>query len=133
GPLVGLRAEGGADVWALVAEPSRTLADIEAAGLAEIIPPWIGVILRGRFIQNQHLAVHAAAIGANATQRSRPGTSRRLAVSPIHERLGIGEGRCVGERETDLGIDRVVGHAASAPKAGAGKDVAGAVVGKDRG
>src|SRR6516225_9733413 len=127
-PLDALPAEGRADVLPLMTEPSRTLADIEVAGLAEIIPPRIGVILRGRFIQNQRLAVYATAIGPNAAQRSGPGTSGRLAVSPIHEGLGIGERWRVGERETDLGIDRVVGHAAFAPKAGAGEDVAGAVV-----
>src|SRR5262249_59923952 len=103
-PPEALPAEGWGDVLPLMPEPRWTLADIEVTGLAEIIPPWIGVIFSGRFIQNQHLAVHAAAIGANANQRSRPGTSGRLAVSPIHEGLGIGEGRCVGERETDLGI-----------------------------
>src|SRR5262245_25762671 len=73
--LDALLAEGRADVLPLMTEPARTLADIEVARLAEVISPRIGVVLRGRFIQNQHLAVHAAAIGANATQRSRPGTS----------------------------------------------------------
>src|SRR5262249_60483147 len=99
-------------------ETPGTRAEKEVGGLAKIVPPRIGVILRGRFIQKQHLTVHATAIGPNATQRSGPGTPGRLAVSPIHEGLGISERRRVGERETDLGINRVVGHAAFAPKAG---------------
>src|SRR5262249_57236051 len=107
----GAFVEGGRRVcWPGGPEPRGTRAEIEVAGLAEITPPWIGVVFGGRFIQNQHLAIHAAAIGANATQRSRPGTSGRLAVSPIHEGLGIGGGRCVVERETRLGIERVVGR-----------------------
>src|SRR5262249_19635056 len=67
-PLDALLAEGRADVLPLVTEPPGTLADIEVAGLAEIVPPRIGVILRGRFIQNQRLAVYATAIGPNAAQ-----------------------------------------------------------------
>src|SRR3977135_1285121 len=116
-----------------MAEPAGALTDIEVAVLAEIIPPWIRVVCSGRFVRDQGLAAHPATIGADTVQLSGAGASRRIAVPPIHEGLGIGEGRCLGNRETDPGIDGVVRHAAFAPEAGAWNDVAGAVKGDDGG
>src|SRR5262249_61351547 len=127
-PPMALLAKAGGVSCPWVTEPLGTRANKEFAALEKIAPPRIGVILRGRFIQKQHLTVHATAIGPNATQRSRPGTPGRLAVAPIHEGLGIGERRRVGARETDLGIDRVAGHAAFAPNPVAGQGAAGALL-----
>src|SRR5262249_11151936 len=98
--------------------------------LAEIIPPWIGIVVSGGFVQNESLSVDAAAIGPHPIQKSQTRTSGRVAIAAMHEGLGVGEGGRVGERETDLGIDGVIRDPAVAPEAGAGEQVAGAVVGK---
>src|SRR5262245_55801765 len=59
-----LLAEGGADVLPLVSETGRALADVEVAGLAEIVAPGIGIVLRSRLVGDQDLSVYSAAIGA---------------------------------------------------------------------
>src|SRR3954468_9258282 len=128
-----LLAGSGANVLPLMAEPSRALTDIEVAVLAEIIPPWIGVVCAGRFVRDQGLTADPAAIRADPVQLSGAGATGRLAVAPIHEGLGIGEGRRLGNRETHPGIDGVIRDAAFAPKASARNDVAGAVIGEDLG
>jgi hypothetical protein len=87
--------------------------------------------LRGPIRPRQGLAADPAAIRADSVQLSSAGAPGRLAVAPVHEGLRIGEGRCLGNRETHPGIDGVVRNAAFAPKAGAWNDVAGAVIGED--
>ena len=129
-PFDALLTGRGTDILALVAETSRALADIEVAGLAKVIPPGIGIVVGGGFIQNQLLAVDATAIGPHAVHASSTIASGRFAVAPVHERLGIGKSRRVLERETDFGINGVIRNSASAPKARAGKYVAWAVVGE---
>src|SRR6266498_1164041 len=129
--LNALLARRWTDVLALVAETAWALSDIEVAMLAEIIPPGIGVVVGGGFIQHEHLSVDTAAIRLDPVKESRTGASGRVAVAPIHERLGIGEGGRIGERETDVGIDGVIGDPAFAPEAGAGKYLPGSVIGEN--
>src|SRR5262249_37254277 len=51
-PLDALLPERRTDILALVAEAGRALAAIEVAGLAEVIPPRIGIVVSRRFVQN---------------------------------------------------------------------------------
>src|SRR5262249_3086066 len=118
------------DVLTLMAKTARALADIEIAMLTEIIPPRIGIVVRGGFVQNEPLSVDTAAIGPHPIQKSQSRASGRVAVPPIPEGLGSGEGGRVGERETDLGVDGIIRNPAVALEAGAGEQVARAVVGE---
>src|SRR4029450_9429437 len=126
--LNGLLARRWTDVLGVVAETAWALSDIEVAMLTEIIPPGIGVVVGGGFIQHEHLPVDTATIGPHPIRESGAGASGRLAIPPIHERLGIGEGGRVGEGKADLGIDSVIGDPAFAPEAGAGKYLPGSVI-----
>src|SRR5262249_16938566 len=60
GPMDALLPGGRADVLPLVTETARALADIEVAGLAEIVAPGIGIIVGRRLVGNQGPAVDAA-------------------------------------------------------------------------
>ena len=128
GALDALGAEARPDVLTLVAEAGRTFANVEIAMFAEIIAPGIGVV--DGLIRDQKLAIDPAAIERRLAERSERYASGLVAVAPMQERLRIGKGRGLGQREVDPGIDRIVGAARVPPHAGAGQEVARAVVGK---
>ena len=94
------RAGRRADVLALMAEAGGALADLETAGLAEIVLPGIDVL------------------------------RRRLGLCRLREGLRADEGRGLLQRKTDLRIGGEVGAAAAPAKAAVGDDVAAGAIGE---
>src|SRR6202171_474984 len=118
GALDMLQTKARPDILALVAEPRGALSDIVIAVLAEIIAPRIGVILR--LVGEQGLVVDPAAVGRILVAAAQRATAGEGAISPIHGPLRVGVSQTLRHGKADFGIDREIGAATSATRAGAG-------------